>query len=301
LAADIIHFVWWDQIYNFRHLRFLSKAKWLATVTNTINAETNRFDELRNAVDLWVAANRSQFDWLKQAGVNAAYQPFFVDEKIFRPLKNTKEDLCRQLGIDVEKVAGRVLIGSFQRDTTADLINPKWQKGPAFLVEMLTRLDIPKKDWCLVLAGPRRHWIIEQCNARGIPYIFVGKPPENGVDDILTNTLDAESMAKLYNFVDIYVVSSEREGGPKAVMESILCGTPLISRPCGLAPDMMCDNGLYSSVAEGVRLLSILMADINMRHELALCHTNKANPILGRVNTIDRWFSIYKNIADNPK
>jgi glycosyltransferase involved in cell wall biosynthesis len=296
LVADVIHFVWWDQVYKFRHLRRFSKAKWLATVTNTIDVENERFRQLKSTVDIWVAANLNQFDWLKHRGVKVAYQPFFVDEAIFRPLKITRESLCSELGVDIKDVTGKVLVGSFQRDTTADLMSPKWQKGPDFLVQMLRSIDIQDKNWCLVLAGPRRHWIIEQCKLLDIPYIFVGDPPKSGVDDISYNTLDAETIAKLYNFIDIYVVSSEREGGPKAVMESILCGTPLISRPIGLAPDMMCDIGLYSTVVDGAQLLSRLISDISLRKVIACCHSKIAAPILGRSNTIERWIDIYSRI-----
>ena len=244
-AADVVHFVWWDQIYKFRHLKRFTKAKWLATVTNTIDEDSDRFFKLKDVVDVWVAANENQYEWLAKRGVNVGYQPFFVDETIFRPLDVSRRILAENLGIDHELIKDKVLIGFFQRDTAADLVNPKWQKDPKFFLEMLRHLNIPKEQWCLVLAGPRRHWIVSQCEAFNIPYIFIGSLPRKGEDDIHKNNNSSSIMANLYNLVDISVVSSQREGGPKAVIESILCGTPIISRPVGFAPDFISANGLF--------------------------------------------------------
>lgn len=298
-AADVVHFVWWDQVYKFRHLRRFSRAKWLATITNTIDDDSDRFFGLQNVIDVWVAANNNQFEWLSRKGVNVGYQPFYVDETIFRPLDGSRKTLAEDLGINHSLINGKVLIGFFQRDTTADLVEPKWQKDPKFFLEILKGINLTKEQWCLVLAGPRRHWIVDQCDRHNIPYIFIGSLPQKGKDDIDVNNNSSETMAKLYNFVDVSVVSSRREGGPKAVIESIFCGTPVISRPVGFAPDFISPEGLYSSAAEGAQKLSHLICDIGARKELSISNSNKALPQLGRANTIERWVRIYNNLLSS--
>jgi glycosyltransferase involved in cell wall biosynthesis len=46
-------------------------------------------------------------------------------------------------------------------------------------------------------------------------------------------------MGECYQALDAYVVSSRDEGGPKAVLEAMACGVPLITTRVGQAVDLV--------------------------------------------------------------
>ena len=57
-------------------------------------------------------------------------------------------------------------------------------------------------------------------------------------------------MPKYYNALDLYLVSSRAEGGPKAILESMATGVPLVTTKVGMAPDIIAEghNGLLAEV-----------------------------------------------------
>ena len=63
-----------------------------------------------------------------------------------------------------------------------------------------------------LLAGPRRHWIRRGFQERGIPYTFLGA--EVPGDDLRENTLSLDEIAKLYQGLDAYLITSRWEGAP---------------------------------------------------------------------------------------
>ena len=158
--------------------------------------------------------------------------------------------------IDYSLVKDKILIGSFQRDSLGkNLLLPKWQKNPDLLVKILSGL--PREKFILILAGPRRHYLVKECERQSIPYIFVGESQcfAAGKDDVLVNNLSIEKINWLYNLIDLYLVTSASEGGPKAILESSLCQTMIFSTPVGLAPDFLhpfslFDSGDYSKISE---------------------------------------------------
>ena len=51
-----------------------------------------------------------------------------------------------------------------------------------------------------------------------------------------------KEIADFYNALDLYIVSSREEGGPKAIVESMASGVPLVSTNVGMASDFINDN-----------------------------------------------------------
>ncbi|GAI18879.1 unnamed protein product, partial [marine sediment metagenome] len=116
--------------------------------------------------------SRKQYNIFKKNNISAGYLPFCVDENEFNFLDKSKKEICRILNIDYELIKDRLLIGSFQRDSLGmDLAKPKWQKNPDMLIEIL-RLTPYKEDLMLILAGPRRHYIINKCKKFKIHFKF---------------------------------------------------------------------------------------------------------------------------------
>ena len=46
-------------------------------------------------------------------------------------------------------------------------------------------------------------------------------------------------MSELYAAADFYLIPSRDEGGPKAVLEAVACGTPVISTDVGIAKEVL--------------------------------------------------------------
>jgi glycosyltransferase involved in cell wall biosynthesis len=260
LRADVVYCVWWNLLAarRYRPLRFKRVA---AVVTNDLSYQVEDFERVRGVVDVWVVANSGQRRFLTEHGVaEAAIHdcPFYVEEDVFAPRRATREELARAAGVPYEQVRDRFLVGSFQRDSLgADLTQPKWQKNPELLLDVVA--GVRSEDVLLLLAGPRRHYVIEACRERSIPYLFVGPEPAER-DDIDTNTLALSTIASLWHLIDLYVVPSKAEGGPKSLLEAGLTETPIISTPVGMAPDLLPESLLFRDADEGTSLLRGVMA-----------------------------------------
>ena len=50
---------------------------------------------------------------------------------------------------------------------------------------------------------------------------------------------------ELYNCLDLYVVSSRVEGGPRAIVEAGITKTPIISTDVGIASELMSMESIY--------------------------------------------------------
>jgi glycosyltransferase involved in cell wall biosynthesis len=65
--------------------------------------------------------------------------------------------------------------------------------------------------------------------------------------------LDAyPNIGKLYRALDLYLVSSRQEGGPKAILESMASGIPIISTRVGQASDLIIhgQNGWLADIED---------------------------------------------------
>ena len=54
-----------------------------------------------------------------------------------------------------------------------------------------------------------------------------------------------EEMNKLYNILDLYIVSSRIEGGPQAILECAITKTPIISTNVGVASEILSSKSIY--------------------------------------------------------
>jgi len=154
--------------------------------------------------------------------------PFWIDGDKWFEIKN-KQELKNYFNIDSDKF----LVGSFQRDTEGkDLVSPKYIKGPDRLFEIIYDLNSKKDNLCVVLAGKRRQYIISKLKEKNIRYIYL-------------EDLDQKDLNKLYNVLDLYIVSSRIEGGPFSIMECSLTKTPIISTNVGIAKDILSEESIY--------------------------------------------------------
>ena len=299
LLADVVHAVVWNQLL-LRMNYFLRFKRVIATASNFINLNNPNFKRATRFVDLWIAPSQKQLGLFKQIGINAVYQPFYVDNHIFSHRGHSRQELAELLRIDYALIRDKILLGSFQRDTEgADLLTPKWQKGPELLVEALGELP-NKKNWILILTGPRRHYVIDECERRAIPYYYFGNKPVAGIDDIGTAIKSFDTMALLYNLIDCYLVTSQSEGGPKAILESAFCKTMIYSTRVGFAEDMLVDDALYDNKNVLIEKLRRIVSGYKTYDYYGVIkrNYNKSTEICSYLSTLNRWKTIYELVDE---
>jgi len=154
--------------------------------------------------------------------------PLGVDLSLFSPVSfKEKQKIKKQLGIPPD----RIVIGSFQKDGVGwgEGLEPKLIKGPDIFVKVVEKLA---KEYpiFILLVGPARGYIKKELEKRNIPYKHIG---------YLKNL---EKVAFYYQVLDLYLITSRIEGGPKQVLEAWASGVPVISTKVGMIPDIAKDE-----------------------------------------------------------
>lgn len=137
------------------------------------------------------------------------------------------------------------VIGSFQKDGNGwgEGLEPKLIKGPDIFIETVELIKESIPDVFVLLTGPARGYVKAGLDRLKIPYrhIFVKDYPDIG---------------RLFSALDLYLVTSRQEGGPKAILESMASGTPLVTTRVGQAMDLVKhgQNGWMTDVENVVDL-----------------------------------------------
>lgn len=209
---------------------FVSKTNHVVVTFYHLEPDDNRIDTLLDRLDQIDVVHTSctiTRDALVENGIPESMirvVPIGVDTELFRPLPEPKvSPLRRRLGIPDDVT----LIGSFQKDSPGwdDSTEPKLIKGPDILVEAAQRLHREEEVYFLLL-GPARGYVTSKFDEYGIPYTHVYLE-------------DYTEIPKYYNLLDLYLITSRSEGGPKAIPEGLATGTPLVSTRVGMAPDIL--------------------------------------------------------------
>lgn len=247
LSADIIHNIWWNNLLRGKFGKyswyFRLRKNLLVTASNFIVPELTdyslnaEFQKIKKIASGWICPSRKQKKILEKQDLKCYYQPFNLDLELFQPSQTkNRESILSAYNLPPEIFKNKVVIGSFQRDSLGtDLRLPKWQKGPEILIELLR--DLPKDKFILLLAGPRRHYVTNKCKEYNIPYCYIGK--ETVDDDLLKNARQLKEMPSLYSLLDVYLVTSRSESGPKAILECASTKTFVLSTAVGLAADFL--------------------------------------------------------------
>jgi glycosyltransferase involved in cell wall biosynthesis len=137
--------------------------------------------------------------------------------------------------------ASAFVVGSFLKDGVGfgDGLEPKLVKGPDVLVATLARLRAEVAELYVLLSGPARGFVRRELERLDIPYRHV----------LLASRDD---LARAYHAVDVTLVASRQEGGPKAALESMATGVPVVTTRVGQAQELVADgeNGLLTEVED---------------------------------------------------
>ncbi len=163
--------------------------------------------------------------------------PIGVDLNIFYP-RSAKyiASKRRELGIPDNKI----IIGSFQKDGNGwgEGNEPKYIKGPDIFCDVVTELS-QKLPIHVLLTGPARGYVKNTLNTRGVSFTHA-------------YLHDYFEIANYYPLLDLYIISSRAEGGPKALLESMASGVPVISTKVGMSPEVILhgENGFLAEVED---------------------------------------------------
>jgi glycosyltransferase involved in cell wall biosynthesis len=143
-----------------------------------------------------------------------------------------KEAAKQKCGLPLD----RLIVSSFQRDTEGkDLVSPKLEKGPDLFVDYVVELNKTQPVYVL-LGGWRRQYVSKRLRENNILF----KIPACKDDNTISSRLATQSeLNEMYQATDLYVVSSRCEGGPQALIECGLVGTPVVSRAVGIAEQVL--------------------------------------------------------------
>jgi hypothetical protein len=154
---------------------------------------------------------------------------FWINGDNFYNIDN-KEELRKKWNLDGNKY----IVGSFQRDTKGKLKCklPKLSKGPDIFSKIVRNMKIRRDNIVVLLTGRRRNYIISELENANIKYIY-------------HEMVNVTELNELYNCLDLYIVSSRVEGGPRSIMECGLSKTPIISTDVGIAKSILNPEAIY--------------------------------------------------------
>ncbi|MBN1788085.1 MAG: glycosyltransferase family 4 protein [Sedimentisphaerales bacterium] len=134
-----------------------------------------------------------------------------------------------------------VVIGSFQKDGEGwnEGLNPKMVKGPDIFLKTISILKASIPELFVLLAGPARGYVKKGLEELAVPYKHVF------LEDYM-------KIGSLYHCLDVYMVTSRQEGGPKSVLESMASGVPLVTTRVGQAMDLVKNeqNGIIVDIED---------------------------------------------------
>lgn len=207
-----------------------------------------------------------------------------VDLKSFFPLEEKEKKLLRkQLGLPTDTI----LIGSFQKDGNGWGLGlePKLIKGPDIFCDAVETIA-KKYPIHIVLTGPARGYVKRRLEQSNIPFSH-------------TYLKNYAEVARYFQAIDLYLICSREEGGPKAILESMATGVPLVSTRVGMAPDII-ENGANGilvdaidsdAIAQGA--ISILSSE-QLRNHLIKNALEKARGFSSEIMVQKFYEEIYK-------
>jgi glycosyltransferase involved in cell wall biosynthesis len=154
---------------------------------------------------------------------------FWINKKNFYKIDDKKS-----LRVKHNIPENALIIGSFQKDTEGKGYHkPKLSKGPDIFIDIIKDLKkTNNRDLFVVLTGWRRAYIINKLNELKINYVY-------------HELVDTTVLNELYNCLDLYIVSSRVEGGPRAILEASAAKTPIISTNVGISELVLHEESIY--------------------------------------------------------
>lgn len=232
--ADVIWIIGYN-IEMVKHIPTTKKIKIITTIHH-INFSKNKFIEFKKFFDVvdkittyyHVICPKIETALKKLTTKEIRVANFWINDKLFFNINN-KQLLQSKYSIPENKY----IIGSFQRDSEGKKKNhPKFSKGPDVFFNIILDMKMSGKDPFVILTGRCRNFIIGKLNDNNIPYIY-------------KEMVSLDELNELYNCLDLYIVSSRVEGGPRSILECGIAKIPLISTDVGISELILSNESIY--------------------------------------------------------
>lgn len=239
---------------------------------NIIQIKKEALKQIKNltivAPSKWLAVEARNSEVFKGNPVHCI--PYGVDSNVFSP--RNKSFSRNLLNLPEEK-----LVILFVADSIA-----KFRKGFDFLKRAIQHLEMDNIMLCTV--GSKNQEMLPDMEILELGIIH-----------------DERLMSAIYSAADVFVIPSVMDNLPNTVLESLMCGTPVIGFPTGGIPDMIENgkNGLLTeeiSVNSLVKALKEFLADPNRfdRKKIRLEALNKYDDKIQAENYIKLFKEILK-------
>jgi len=208
IGVSIFHFDQKEKQKNYKIVNLLKKKKFITSIQVTN-------DKLKNFL-LKKGINKNKIHKI----------PIGIELKKFK-FTSVSQRLKKKRNLNLNKF---LVVGSFQKDGVGwgDGFEPKKIKGPDIFIKIIKELS-KKQKVHVMLSGPSRGYIIR--NLKKLKISFSHYYFKN-YDDVI----------KLYSLIDVYVISSRVEGGPRAILESMASGAVVFSTRVGQAEEIIKNN-----------------------------------------------------------
>ena len=152
-----------------------------------------------------------------------------------------------------------------KKDLEKILYSPKLSKGPDIFVKVILDMKKKQNNIAVVLTGLRREYLISELEKNNIKYFYF-------------EMLSLEEINELYNCLDLYLVTSRYEGGPRSIYEASITKTPIISTDVGVASLILDEKSIF---------------DKNDYESYKLCRPN-VEYAFNKINQLKKENHIYK-------
>lgn len=217
---------------------------------------------LNDFIDIVHTASEITKEKLIKNGLNSekiVVVPLGVDTSIFVPIAPKEKIILRK---KLHLPINSIIIGSFQKDGDGwkDGLKPKLIKGPDIFCDVVEKLS-KLYNLHILLTGPARGYVKERLSTHHIPYTHVTLKQ---YADVVT----------YYQAIDLYLICSREEGGPKALLEAMATGIPLVSTRVGMVPEVIEDeiDGFLCTIEDSNSIFkkaSFLIANEKLRKSIA--------------------------------
>lgn len=186
--------------------------------------------------------------------------PLGVDLGLFKPI-SAEEKQTRRAALNIP--TDKLVVGSFQKDGQGwqEGLEPKLIKGPDTLAETIIAIN-ERYPVHALLIGPARGYVKQRLDQANITYTHLY------FDDFTR-------VAHHYPLADICLITSRAEGGPKALLEGMASGVPVVSTRMGMPADVIINeqNGMISAIEDVYSLAAQcikLAEDSSLREKIVL-------------------------------
>lgn len=206
--------------------------------------------------------------------------PIGIDLSVFKPQTSEAKKKMRQL---LNIPPGAFVIGSFQKDGSGwgEGNEPKHIKGPDIFLKVVEELKKEIPNLHILLTGPSRGYVKQGLEKLGVPYTH-------------RFLKDYRELNEFYDALDLYIVTSREEGGPKAILESMSKGVPLVTTAVGQAVDLA-KNGENAMITSIEDVTALIRSALEVSHDPELRSKLIANGLrTAEANSLESQLPLWK-------